>query len=262
MATPKSKRVTKAGAKTVAKKKVAKKAAAPAVEHDVDDVIAALKKRSSKKTRDGMARYAIPSEHAFGVPVGEIRKLGKTLGKSHALADALWRSGHYEARMLATFVDDIALVTPQQMDSWCKDFDNWAICDTACFGFFDRSPHAYKKVTMWAKRKPEFEKRAAFALLASLALHDKQAESKAFLPFLPSIEQGALDGRNFVKKAVSWALRSIGRRDAELNRASMVLAERLAQSAEVSARWVGKDALRELSSPAVQKRLVARKPPK
>lgn len=231
----------------------------PAVEHDVDQVIAALKKRGSKKTRDGMARYAIPSERAFGVPVGEIRKLGKTLGKSHALADALWKSGHYEARMLATFVDDIALVTPQQMDGWCKDFDSWAICDTACFGFFDRSPHAYKKVTVWAKRKPEFEKRAAFALLASLALHDKQADSGDFLALLPLVEAAAQDPRNFVKKAVSWALRSVGRRNVELNRASLAVAERLAKSALAAPRWVGKDALRELSGPVVQKRLAARK---
>lgn len=254
MTTPKAKRV----ARTKAGKKIVGKTDAPVVEHAVEDVIAALKKRSSKKTRDGMARYAIPSERAFGVPVGEIRKLGKTLGKSHALADALWKSGHYEARMLATFVDDIALVSPQQMDAWCKDFDNWAICDTACFGFFDRSAHAYKKVALWSKRKPEFEKRAAFALLASLALHDKEAETKEFSRFLPLVEAGASDGRNFVKKAVSWALRSIGRRNSELNRASIECAQRLAQSEQTSARWVGKDALRELSSPALQKRLAAR----
>lgn len=232
------------------------------VEHDVDDVIAVLKKRGRKSVKDGMARYAIPSERAFGIPVGDLRKLAKTLGKSHRLAGELWQSGHYEARLLATMVDDITQVTPKQMDSWCKDFDSWAICDTACFGFFDRSPHAFAKVTMWAKRRPEFEKRAAFALLASLALHDKTADSKAFLALLPLIEPAAQDGRNFVKKAVSWALRSVGRRNAELNRASMAIAERLARSAEASARWVGKDAQRELSSPAVQKRLAGRKPAK
>jgi 3-methyladenine DNA glycosylase AlkD len=184
------------------------------------------------------------------------------LGKSHRLASELWRTGHYEARMLATMVDDITQVTPKQMDAWCKDFDSWAICDTACFGFFDRSPHAFAKVTMWAKRRPEFEKRASFALLASLALHDKKAETKVFLGLLPLIEPAARDDRNFVKKAVSWALRSVGRRNVELNRASIAIAERLAQSTDAPARWVGKDALRELSSPAVQKRLAARKPAK
>jgi 3-methyladenine DNA glycosylase AlkD len=248
------------------KKKVLARSKAPksakstqqAVEHDVDEVIAALQKRASKKTRDGMARYAIPSQRAFGVPVGEIRKLGKALGKSHALAEALWDSGHYEARMLATFIDDIALVTPKQMDRWCKDFDNWAICDTACFGFFDRSVHAYEKVAAWAKRKPEFEKRAGFALLASLALHDKRADNEVFLALLPLIEQGAHDERNFVKKAVSWALRGVGRRSIELNRASIEVAERLSRSTNAPARWVGKDALRELAGPAVRKRLAAR----
>lgn len=229
-----------------------------AVEPDVDDVIAALQKRASKKTRDGMARYAIPSQRAFGVPVGEIRKLGKTLGKNHALAEALWNSGHYEARMLATFIDDITLVTPKQMDRWCKDFDSWAICDTACFGFFDRSVHAYEKVASWVKRKPEFEKRAGFALLASLALHDKRAENEVFLALLPLIEQGAHDERNFVKKAVSWALRGVGRRSIELNRASIAVAERLSRSADAAARWVGKDALRELAGPVVRRRLAAR----
>lgn len=231
-------------------------------EHDVDAVIATLKKRGSARVRAGMARYAIPSERAFGIPVGELRKLGKSLGKSHALAAALWKSGHYEARMLATMVDDITQVTPQQMDSWCKDFDSWAICDTACFGFFDRSPHAYKKVTVWAKRKPELEKRAAFALLASLALHDKQADSAKFLALLPLVEAAAGDERNFVKKAVSWALRSVGRRNTELNRASVEIAERLSHAAEPAARWIGKDALRELSSPAVKSRLAKKKPSK
>jgi 3-methyladenine DNA glycosylase AlkD len=244
----KSKRASKNSASTAVQAPVA---------HDLDEVIAALEKRASKKNRDGLARYAIPSERAFGVPVGEIRKLAKHLGKSHALADALWKSGHYEARMLATFVDDIALVTPQQMDRWCKDFDNWAICDTACFGFFDRSAHAYEKVALWVKRQPEFEKRAGFALLASLALHDEHADSRVFLRLLPLIELGARDERHFVKKAVSWALRAIGRRSVELNRASIALAERLTHSAEASARWVGRDALRELAGPAVQKRLAA-----
>jgi 3-methyladenine DNA glycosylase AlkD len=248
---------------TARKRPVTKKSAKKApLEHDVQDVIARLRKRGTAKVRDGMARYAIPSERAFGVPVGELRQLAKDLGKSHRLAAELWQSGHYEARLLATMVDEIADVTPKQMDSWCKDFDSWAVCDTACFGFFDRSPHAFGKVTMWAKRRAEFEKRAAFALLASLALHDKTADSAAFLALLPLIEPAAQDPRNFVKKAVSWALRSVGRRNAELNRASIAIAERLARSAESSPRWVGKDALRELSSPAVQTRLAARKPAK
>lgn len=230
----------------------------PQQTHDVADVIAMLQQRSSPQVKKGMARYAIPADHAFGVPVGVIRQLAKSLGKSHALAAALWQSGHYEARMLASFIDEVELVTSKQMDSWCKDFDSWAICDTACFALFDRSPHAFGRVKAWAKRKPEFEKRAAFALLASLALHDKLAEPRAFSACLALIESAASDPRNFVKKAVSWALRGVGRRSRELNREAVELAQRLAKSEEPAARWVGKDALRELTSDAVKKKLTAK----
>jgi|SRR5688500_3032417 len=165
--------------------------------------VAELKRLGTKETRDGMARYAIPSDNAFGVPVGQIRDLGKRLGRNHELAQALWDSGWYEARMLATFVAEPALVTPAQMDRWCKDFDNWAICDTACFHLFDKTPHAFKKVSQWSKRRDEFVKRAAFALLASLALHDKKSDDRLFAECLPLIEKAATDDRNFVKKGVS-----------------------------------------------------------
>ncbi|RYZ07548.1 MAG: DNA alkylation repair protein [Myxococcales bacterium] len=205
-----------------------------------------------------MARYGIPSERAFGVPVGVLRQIAKALGPSHELAEALWQTGHYEARMLATFVDEPAKVTAEQMERWCNDFDNWAICDTACFALFDRTPHAFPKLTRWAKSEDEFKKRAAFALLASLTVHDKGAPDAAFLRCLPLIEQAAEDERHFVKKSVNWALRSVGKRSAPLNRACTELAERLASRAESTPRWVGKDALRELRSAGVQKRLVAR----
>jgi len=229
---------------------------------DVGRAVAELKKRASKKTKDGMARYAIPSDKAFGVPVGVIRSIGKSLGKSHELALALWKTGHYEARMLATFVDEPARVTPEQMERWCRDFDNWAICDTACFSLFDRTPHAFEKIPVWAKSKDEFVKRAAFALLASLTVHDKAAKDAAFVRLLPLVEKAALDERNFVKKSVNWALRSLGKRSPELNRRSVELAERLAARAEPAARWVGKDALRELKSASVARRLQARQRPK
>ena len=208
--------------------------------------VAELKRLGTKKMRDGMARYAIPSDNAFGVPVGQIRELGKRLGRNHELAQVLWDSGWYEARMLATFVDEPDLVTPAQMDCWCKDFDNWAICDTACFHLFDKTPHAFKKVSQWSKRKDEFVKRGAFALLASLALHDKKSDDAAFLKCLPLIEQAATDDRNFVKKGVSWALRGIGHRNQALRHSAMALSERLAASHDSTARWIGKDALRDL----------------
>lgn len=257
-----SARPTKTVKKTKTPKAKAAKPATPAkpkvATPNVAEVIAALKKRATKQTKDGMARYAIPSDKAFGVTVGAIKQLAKTLGKSHALAEALWKTGHYEARMLATFVDEAALVTPEQMERWCKDFDNWAICDTACFALFDRTPHAFKKVVAWSKSKDEFVKRAAFALLASLTVHDKAATEDAFLRCLPLVERAALDERNFVKKSVNWALRSVGKRSPALNRAAIEVGERLAARAEAPPRWVGKDALRELKSPAVQKRLAKR----
>jgi 3-methyladenine DNA glycosylase AlkD len=205
-----------------------------------------------------MARYAIPSDKAFGVPVGVIRQIAKGLGVDHELAVGLFASEPYEARMLACFVADPALMTPAQMDLWCAAFDNWAICDTACFHLFDRSPHAFKKVKEWAKRRPEFEKRASFALLASLALHHRAATDAEFERLLPLIERASDDERNFVKKAVSWALRGVGGRGVALNRAAIELAETLAASAEVTPRWIGKDALRELKKPALAKRLRAR----
>ena len=220
-----------------------------------DDAVAWLKRNGTKRVRDGMARYAIPSDHAFGVPVGTIRQLGKQIGRNHEVAHALWATGWYEARMLTAFVADPERLTPSEMDRWCRDFDNWAICDTLCFHLFDKSPHAWGKVTSWSRRHGEFEKRAAFALLASLAGHDKQTGDATFARCLPLIERAASDERNFVKKGVSWALRGIGRRSQGLNASSVALARRLAASPESAPRWVGKDALRELTSAAVTQRL-------
>lgn len=218
-----------------------------------------LKKKGNKSTREGMARYAIPSDDAFGVSVGTLRTYAKKLGRDHELAEALFRDGHYEARMLACFVDDPARVTPAQMERWCRTFDNWAICDTACFHLFDRTPHAWNKVVAWAPRREEFVRRAAFALLASLSVHDKKSADAPFLRGLRLIERAAQDERNFVKKAVNWALRSLGKRNAALNAASRKVAERLAASPQPAARWVGKDALRELTSPSVRKRLARKR---
>lgn len=214
----------------------------------VQSALAWLKKHSTKANRDGMARYAIPSDHAYGVAMRDIKALGKTLGRDHELAVALWETGVYEARMLASFVGDPEKLTAAQMDRWCRDFDNWAFCDAMSFNLFDRSPHAWKKVTEWSKRKKEFEKRTAFALLWSLTVHDKRATDEAFLNGLELIEREATDERNFVKKAVNMALRAIGKRNAALKKAAMTVARRLAESEDATARWIGKDALRELSS--------------
>jgi 3-methyladenine DNA glycosylase AlkD len=224
----------------------------------VEAALASLKRKATKATRDGMARYAIPSDNAYGVAMKDIKALGATLGRDQALAAALWATGVYEARMLASFVGDPERLTPAVMDRWCRDFDNWAFCDAMSFNLFDRSPHAWDKVVEWSGRDKEFEKRTAFALLWSLSVHDKGAgrrNNDAFLRGLQLIEREAADGRNFVKKAANMALRAIGKRNRALNAAAVAVARRLAKSDDASARWVGTDALRELTSPGVSKRL-------
>jgi 3-methyladenine DNA glycosylase AlkD len=233
-------------------------ATAKATAIDTRRAIALLKRKSTRAYRAGMARYAIPTDRAFGVPVGSIRSVAKQLGRNHQLALSLWRTGWFEARMLATMVDDPVSVTPGQMDRWCRDFDNWAICDTACFGLFDRSPHAFRKMHEWARRDEEFVRRAAFALMASLALHDKKASDLPFGRCMPLIERAAKDDRNFVKKGVSWALRTIGARSLALHRQAIATAKRLTKSPNRSARWVGKDALQDLQRPLIAQRVARR----
>ena len=221
----------------------------------VESALAWLKKHSTKAKRDGMARFAIPSDAAYGVAMKDIKALGKTLGRDHELALALWDTGVYEARMLASFVGDPAQLTSAQMDRWCQQFDNWAFCDAMCFNLFDRSPHAWAKVDEWSGKRNEFEKRTAFALLWSLTVHDKRAADEKFLHGLDLIEREAEDERNFVKKAVNMALRAVGKRNRALNAAAVDVATRLGASKDETARWIGKDALRELTSPGVRKRL-------
>src|SRR5688500_14500964 len=237
------------------------KAPVASIDTQIESAVAWLRSHATTDTLDGMARYAIPSTHALGVSVGDIRMLAKRLGRKHELALALWETGIYEARTLAAFVDEPALVTPAQMDRWCREFDNWGICDTLCFHLFDKTPHAWAKVAKWADSEEEFVKRAAFALLASVALHDKKAPDTPFLESLPLIERGATDERNFVKKGVSWALRGIGKRNAVLHGSAGDLARRLAASPHPAARWVGKDALRALASPATAERLAVKRAP-
>jgi 3-methyladenine DNA glycosylase AlkD len=223
------------------------------------DLLASLERRGTKRTRDSMVRYGIVAPKAFGVPVGTLQQMAKRVGRDHALADALWKSGWYEARLLASFVDEPARVTAAQMDRWCREFDNWGVCDTVCFHLFDRTPHAWRKAEEWCDREEEFVKRAAFALMASLALHDKSAADAPFIRFLPLIDEAAEDDRNFVKKGVSWALRSIGMRSEALHDAALASAKKLAASSHASTRWVGKDVLRGLSAPATLRRLAARR---
>lgn len=225
---------------------------------DAQEVLASLERLGTKRYRDGLARYGITTPKAFGVSVGDIQRLAKKLGRSHELAASLWETEWYEARMLACFVDEPERVTAAQMDRWARTFDNWGICDTACFHLFDRTPHAWRKVEQWAGRRDEFVKRAAFALLASLTVHDKRAPDDSYERGLVLIERGANDERNFVKKAVNWSLRCIGKRNRALHAKAVAVARRLSASPDTAPRWVGKDALRELTGAAVLRRLAAK----
>jgi 3-methyladenine DNA glycosylase AlkD len=216
-------------------------------EEDVRPALAWLKSHATKATLDGMARYTIPSDHALGVAMRDIKALGKEIGRNHGLALALWETGVYEARMLASFVGDPAVLTRAQMDAWRKEFDNWAICDAMAFNLFDRSPHAWAKVKQWSSGRGEFEKRAGFALLWSLTVHDKKSGDEPFVEGLGLIEREAEDDRTYVKKGVNMALRAVGKRNVRLRAAAVDVARRLAGSESRSAKWVGSDALRELT---------------
>ena len=225
---------------------------------DVGAILTRLERVGTKAGRDGMQRYGIVAPKMFGVSVAEMQKMAKPFGKDHALAAALWESGWYEARMMAGFIDDPARVTPAQMDRWASDFDNWAVCDHLCFHLFDRTPHAFAKIRQWSRKRGEFQKRAAFALLASVALHDKRAPDESFTTCLPLIEDAAADDRNFVRKSLVWALRGVGGRNRALNTAALDVARRLAESGDRTARATGKEVVRELSKPAAVRRLEAR----
>jgi 3-methyladenine DNA glycosylase AlkD len=217
--------------------------------------LALLRGLATRRDLDNLDRFGITASKPLGVSMANLKRVAARVGRSHELAAGLWETGIYEARMLTALVDEPARVTAAQMDRWCRAFDNWAICDTLCFHLFDRTPHAWSRAQAWSRKHPEFERRAGFALLASLALHDKGAPDGPFLRSLPWIERAAGDQRNFVKKGVSWALRAVGRRSPALHAPARALAGRLAASDDPTERWVGKDALRDLSSPAVLRRL-------
>ena len=224
-----------------------------------DEIINELRQLSDPTKIADLERYAIKTPKWFGIRTPELkafaREVKKLVKDRHALAGELWNSGIYDVRAVAFMIDDPKMVTPEQMDSWVADFDNWATVDGACSYLFCRTPFAYDKAVAWAERVPEFEKRAAFSLMAYLAVHDKKASNARLAAFLPLIERHADDDRNFVKKAVNWALRQIGKRNIELNGLAIESAKRIRSAGTRSGRWIAADALRELESDAVKERL-------
>lgn len=218
-------------------------------------IIKKLKSMRNQYNVDGMKRFGIDGKNMLGISNTELRAITKEIGKDHELALRLWNSKIHEAGILACLIDEPKKVTKKQMDKWANDFDNWGTCDSCCMHLFDRTPYAYEKINQWSKNKKEFVKRAAFALIASLAVHDKKAEDKIFIDLLPIIKRESTDERNFVRKAVNWALRQIGKRNKHLNKEAIKAAKEIEKIDSKAARWIAKDALRELQSEAVQKRL-------
>jgi 3-methyladenine DNA glycosylase AlkD len=220
-----------------------------------DEILREMKANANAANVAGMARYGINPKGTLGLSMPVLRALAKRIGTDHDLAQRLWRSGIHEARILAALIDDPALVTPAQMDAWIRDFDSWDVCDQVCGNLFDRTRYARRKAAVWAGKNPEYERRAGFALMAALAWHDKKAKDELFLGYLPVIERFAFDDRNFVRKAVNWALRNIGKRSLALNKAAVACARRIAKQDSRSARWIAKDAIRELTDPKIIKRI-------
>lgn len=221
----------------------------------LDELVAEFKRLGKPGFKEGMARFAIPADKAYGVPVPELRKLAKRLGTNQKLAQELWNHGSREARLLAGMIADQTKLTEKMVESWAAGFDGWEVCDQACMNLFWKADFAYKKAAELAGRKSEFVKRTGFALMAVLAWKDKQATDQKFEQFFPLIEKQSWDERNFVKKAVNWALRQIGKRNRKLNKKAIALAERIRKQDTRSAKWIAADALRELRSEAVQNRL-------
>lgn len=223
-----------------------------------NQVLERLKSKSDPAAVRGMARFGIIAAKAYGWSAPALKRFAGEIGKDHDLAMRLWSTGILEARFLAGLIDEKAKVTEAQMEDWVEDFDSWAVCDGTCLNLFRHTPFAYKKCREWSERQEEFVKRAAFALMACLAVSDKAANDRAFHDFLPLIKREAGDERNYVKKAVNWALRQIGKRNRRLNGVAIKAALEIRAGGSPSARWIASDALRELQGPAVQQRLKAK----
>jgi len=219
------------------------------------DVLDKLQSKAQPEQLKGMAKYGMTVEQRLGVSVPDMRKLAKEIGRDHKLALDLWRTGIAEAKIVASMVGDPAKLTEEQMEDWVKGINSWDVCDQVCMNLFEKNHLAWKKIVDWSEREEEFVKRTAFSLIACLAWHDKKANDEKFIELLPLIIREATDERNFVKKAVNWALRNIGKRNLNLNRAAINAAKEIQQLDSRAARWVASDAIRELESESIQKRL-------
>lgn len=215
------------------------------------NVVAELRRHADKKNVAGMARFGINPKNTLGISIPFLRLFAKRIGTNHKLALAVWKTGIHEARILSAYIDDPKKVTRAQMDSWVKDFDSWDVCDQVTCFLFDKTSYAYAKAVEWSRRPEEFVKRAGFSLMAGLAWHDSTAQDGKFLPLLTSIKTQASDERNFVKKAISWALRHIGKRNTALGKKAVIVARQLSRAPQPAARWVGNDALREFKAKGI-----------
>lgn len=224
-------------------------------ENTVETVIGIMRGKSRKERLNGMEKYGISVGSALGLTIPELREIARQIGTDHSLAAGLWSTGIHEARILASIIDDPAKVTASQMDRWASDFDSWDLCDQCCGNLFCRTQFAYEKAEKWSGDGREFVKRAGFALIAFLAVHDKRSGDETFIGLLNLIERESNDSRKYVRKSVNWALRQIGKRSFTLNKAAIELARRLQTKDSGSARWIAADAIRELESEEVGKRL-------
>jgi len=222
-------------------------------------ILERLKSLSNPRAVEGMARFGINPKNTYGVSIPSLREMAKKNRGNHVLAEHLWSSGVHEARILACMIDDAERVTEAQLENWVRDFDSWDVCDQCCSNLFDKTELAHNKAVQWSRRNEEFVKRAGFVMMAALAVHDKKAKDEEFLTFLPIIKKESVDNRNYVRKAVNWALRQIGKRNMTLNKAAIQTATEIQEIDSSSAKWIASDALRELNSEAVQKKLRQRK---
>ena len=219
------------------------------------EILKEIEPFGNPKNVEGMRRFGILFEDSYGVPIPVLRNFSKKFKNDHKLAFALWKTNVHKGKLLAAFIENPDEVTDEQMQNWVKDFYSWDICDQVCSNVFDKTPYAYEKAIEWCKNEKEFIRRAGFVMMAVLAVHDKKAGNDKFVQFFPLIEKYSSDERNFVKKAVNWALRQIGKRNLQLNTKAIALANKIKKQNSKSARWIASDALRELKSEKIINRL-------